>query len=268
MSETNINKNRNSNAFKVTAIPAFTDNYIWCLHKEQNAVVVDPGEAKPVLDYLQNNAFKLTGILVTHHHFDHVGGIETLLQAFPNIPVFGPNNPKITSITNHLIEDDSIVLPEINAKLSILETPGHTLDHIVYFDEQHLFCGDTLFSGGCGRMFEGTPPVFWHSLQKLMNLPSHLGVYCTHEYTQANLAFAQHVDPHNEDLKTYSAWVDSKRAADQITLPSSIAQEIAINPFLRCGIDSDDSSYDCGNDGNQDKAIAKFADLRKQKDNF
>lgn len=252
-----MNRNENSPSFKVIAIPAFTDNYIWCLQNEQTAVVVDPGEAKPVLDYLTENRLSLSAVLVTHHHFDHVGGIETLLQTFPNIPVFGPNNPKITSITKHLIEGDTIQLPDIDAQLSILETPGHTLDHIVYHDEHHLFCGDTLFSGGCGRMFEGTPPVFWRSLQKLMNLPANLGVYCTHEYTQANLAFAQHVDPLNEDLKSYSAWVDNKRKANEITLPSTLARELAINPFLRCDIDN-----------NKDEAIARFASLRKQKDNF
>ena len=148
--------------------------------------------------------------------------------------VYGPKNPEIEGIDVRLSEGESMSLSTPKLDLHVLETPGHTMDHIVFYNNELVFCGDTLFSAGCGRMFEGTPEVFYHSLQKLAHLPEQTKVYCTHEYTLANLAFAAHVDPENSVLQDYQNWANTQRESNQITLPSNIAEQIKINPFLRC----------------------------------
>ncbi|MFW8589382.1 hydroxyacylglutathione hydrolase [Glaciecola sp. 2405UD65-10] len=256
-------------AFSIYPIPAFDDNYIWCIHNSTHAIVVDPGDAKPVIDFLQQNTLQLQAVLITHHHFDHVGGITELLGKYPNIHVYGPNNPRIKGLTHYVKEHDKISFNSPEISLSVLETPGHTLDHISYFNEALVFCGDTLFSGGCGRMFEGTPDIFYPSLKKLGQLPEHTKVYCTHEYTQANLAFASHVDPNNKTLKEYANWVTNKRANKETTLPSTISKENEINPFLRCHIPYMQNAMQiAGAQSNNELAIATFASLRKLKDEF
>lgn len=255
--------------YTISPIKAFNDNYIWALHTHTSALVVDPGDAKPVLAFLSDNQLHLDYILITHHHFDHTGGIRELLNVYPEAKVYGPNNPNIIGITHALVENEVIDLASLKVTLKILQTPGHTLDHIVYVHEHFLFCGDTLFSGGCGRMFEGTPDVFYASLQKLANLPGQTKVYCTHEYTQANLAFALSIDTDNEALVTYSKWVNNMRSQGQITLPSTISQECAINPFLRCHsaniknalLEGEQQNIASGN-------VRTFAQLRLLKDNF
>ena len=219
----------------ITPIPAFTDNYIWCLHNGSEAFVVDPGAAAPVEAFLSAHTLQLRGLLITHHHPDHTGGIKELTTNRPNLPVYGPDNPRIDGITHTLREGD--VLTALGQAFQVIEVPGHTLDHIAFFADTApqplLFCGDTLFAAGCGRLFEGTPAQMFSSLQKLTALPAQTLVYCTHEYTQSNLRFARAVEPDNADIAARADNVEVLRARQQVTLPSSIAMELATNPFLR-----------------------------------
>ena len=221
-------------AIGVLAVPAFNDNYLWLIHDGRHAVAVDPGDAAPVLAALTANQLTLSAILLTHHHADHVGGVATLLQHCA-VPVYGPRNEVIAQVSNPLGEGDIVSLTAPALSLSVLDVPGHTRGHIAYFAAQHdwLFCGDTLFAGGCGRLFEGTPQQMHHSLQKLAALPSQTQVYCAHEYTLANLRFAAHVEPDNRALQARIATEQAKRDAGQSTVPSTIALERATNPFLR-----------------------------------
>ncbi|AOT09476.1 hydroxyacylglutathione hydrolase [Pseudoalteromonas luteoviolacea] len=218
---------------QVEPIKAFNDNYIWaiCSQHEQQTWVVDPGQSQPVFTFLKAHNRTLSGILITHHHWDHTDGVAELLLQFPDIPVYGPKDSKFTGITHPLSHDDNVTIAGIAFK--IVETPGHTLDHICYIDEQIAFTGDTLFSGGCGRLFEGTAKQMWHSLESLKQLPSACQIYCTHEYTLANLAFAQAVEPENQILSEHIAWCQQQREKDLPTLPTSMEIERAINPFLR-----------------------------------
>ena len=172
----------------VTTIPAFADNYLWLIHDQHNAVVVDPGDAAPVLATLASHKLKLVAILLTHHHADHAGGVPALLKAF-SVPVYGPAGEKIAGVTHPLRETDTVTVPELGLHLSVIDVPGHTAGHIAYYaaQEQWLFCGDTLFAGGCGRLFEGTPAQMTVSLDKLAALPDATRVYCAHEYTVSNL---------------------------------------------------------------------------------
>jgi hydroxyacylglutathione hydrolase len=255
-------------SYKISAIKAFTDNYIWSISNKKHALVVDPGDAKPVLAFLDEHALSLEVILITHHHYDHTGGIAKLVERYPNVRVYGPYNPIIGGITDRLSENDTVHITEFDLSFDILQTPGHTLDHIVYVNSNFMFCGDTLFSGGCGRMFEGTPEVFHASLQKLASLPPNTKVYCTHEYTQANLQFALSIEPKNEDLLAYHDWVVSQRKRENITLPSSIKKECAINPFLRCHNTAIKQSLFNTENSTIISDVETFAKLRKLKDNF
>ncbi len=221
----------------ISPIPAFHDNYIWMIKNQQDksAFVVDPGDASPVLKTLSKQGLSLAGILVTHHHHDHIGGISELLSTC-SVPVYGPHNPSIKQIDHPLSEGDSITV--FGLEFTIIEVPGHTLDHIAYFsrsqDNPVLFCGDTLFVSGCGRVFEGTYEQMYRSLEKLSKLPGATQVYCTHEYTLANLKFAKAVDGSNPDLKDFDAYCQRLRDKNIPTVPSSIKIEMKINPFLRC----------------------------------
>ena len=220
----------------IQPIPAFDDNYIWLLYDEQShqAFVVDPGDATPVIHSLRELQLDLAGVLITHHHFDHVGGLEQLRAEFDPV-VFGPHNPTISGIDQRLGAGDNIEV--LGLQFKVLEVPGHTLDHIAYFHASEtplLFCGDTLFAGGCGRVFEGTPPMMLQSLQILAALPPATRVYCAHEYTLANLAFASAVEPDNAALAQRVATAKACRARSEPTVPSDIELELATNPFLRC----------------------------------
>jgi hydroxyacylglutathione hydrolase len=220
-------------AYEVVPLPAFSDNYIWTMRDAQCAAVVDPGDAAPVLDYLRREQLQLVAILNTHHHADHVGGNSALL-AHAAVPVFGPVDPRIPEVTHRLAEGDHIRLPHFDIELEVFEIPGHTRTHIAFHGAGMLFCGDTLFAAGCGRLFEGTPQQMHDSLKKLMRLDAATRVYCGHEYTAANIRFARAAEPTNPALAELEAQVRALRDKDLPTLPSTIAQEKATNPFVRC----------------------------------
>jgi len=219
----------------IIPIPAFADNYIWLLEQDGRTAVVDPGDAQPVLAYLQGAGLKLDVVLATHHHNDHVGGIPALLARF-DVPVYGPANEQIPSRTHAMREGDRARLWDAVA-FDVLDIPGHTAGHIAYTGtfggDRVVFCGDTLFACGCGKLFEGTPPQMWSSLQKLAALPPETRVYCGHEYTMSNIRFAKMADPGNPVLVQREAREQAKRARNEPTLPSTIGDELATNPFLR-----------------------------------
>lgn len=216
----------------IIPLPALRDNYIWLVHDGQHAAVVDPGDAGPVLAYLDRHGLELTAILITHHHADHVGGLQTLLEQHP-VAVFGPAKEAITGVSHRVGEGDTISVPGLALTLQVLEVPAHTAGHIAYFAPGMLFCGDTLFSAGCGRLFEGTAAQLQAALLRFAALADDTRVYCTHEYTLSNLAFARVADPDNAERDRYLAHCTALRAADTPTLPTTIGQEKQINPFLR-----------------------------------
>lgn len=220
----------------LVALPAFVDNYIWMLHDGADAVVVDPGDAGPVRAALAAQGLRLRGILVTHHHRDHTGGIAALQPVLQG-PVYGPAREAIPAPFTPLHDGDQIEV--LGLRFEVLDVPGHTAGHIAYAqrgaaDAPLLFCGDTLFSAGCGRLFEGTPAQMHTSLTRLADLPADTRVCCTHEYTLSNLRFAAAVEPGNADIAAHQARCEDLRAEDLPTLPSSITLERRINPFLRC----------------------------------
>jgi hydroxyacylglutathione hydrolase len=220
--------------FNVLTIPAFDDNYIWLINDSQSnrAVVVDPGDAAPVLARLTAQSLTLDAILITHHHHDHTGGVEALLAEYPDAKVFAKQ--ALFASTTLVDEGDQVSLFDDRLQLKVWQVAGHTLDHIAYFNEQMLFCGDTLFSAGCGRIFEGTVTQMHSALSRLATLPAQTKVYCAHEYTQNNLTFAVHVDPDNKHLIDYVQHVAKLRQQGLPSVPTTIEQEMAINPFLRC----------------------------------
>ena len=216
-------------------IPAFADNYIWMLHDGKQALVVDPGQAEPVLQVLAQLGLKLQGILVTHHHADHVGGLDAL-RAATGAPVWGPAYETLPEPVTRVQGGDVVEL--LGGPWQVIDVPGHTSGHIAFFSTQAmpapvLFCGDTLFSGGCGRLFEGTPAQMQASLDALAALPGNTLVCCAHEYTLSNLRFAQAVEPHNADLTLYLEQCQIQRDQGQPTLPSTIQTELNVNPFMR-----------------------------------
>ena len=216
-------------------IPAFADNYIWMLHDGKQALVVDPGQAEPVLQVLAQLGLKLQGILVTHHHADHVGGLDAL-RAATGAPVWGPAYETLPEPVTRVQGGDAVEV--LGGPWQVIDVPGHTSGHIAFFSTQAmpapvLFCGDTLFSGGCGRLFEGTPAQMQASLDALAALPGDTLVCCAHEYTLSNLRFAQAVEPHNADLTLYLEQCQIQRDQGQPTLPSTIQTELNVNPFMR-----------------------------------
>ena len=236
-------ENKNIN---ITPVKAFKDNYIWLLQEGSKAVIVDPGEAKPVLNVLKSNNLKLVSILITHKHHDHIGGVEELVRNNPNIKVFGPYNSDFKFKYTIVKEDDVILVPQTKFKFKVFETPGHTLDHIIYADNKHLFCGDTLFACGCGRLFEGTYSEMFNSLAKISQLKPNTKIYCAHEYTKENIKFALSIDFDNAKLHERQRILENK----EITLPTSLKEELETNPFLRA------------------KTSEEFKLIRKKKDEF
>jgi hydroxyacylglutathione hydrolase len=219
---------------EIHTIPAFQDNYFWLVHARgsQDAWVVDPGAADPVDGALAQHGLKLAGIVVTHHHSDHTGGVSQLAERH-GATVVGPVSDRFTAVDQPLADGDEVDIA--GARFRVLTVPGHTLDHIAYHSasEQVLFCGDTLFAGGCGRVFEGTPAQMQASLARLAALPPETRIYCAHEYTLANLAFARRVEPANAALEAREADARTLREAGTPTVPSTISLELATNPFLR-----------------------------------
>jgi hydroxyacylglutathione hydrolase len=216
----------------VVPLRAFADNYIWTIRDDKCAAVVDPGDARPVLDYLGREQLELVAILNTHHHADHVGGNAGLLARWKT-PVYGPHDERIAEVTHRLQDGSRFALPHFGVEFEVMEIPGHTRSHIAFHGGGLVFSGDTLFAAGCGRLFEGTPRQMHDSLSRLMQLPDATRVYCGHEYTLANIRFAKAADPGNEALRELEATAQEQRNRDLPTLPSTIAQEKATNPFVR-----------------------------------
>jgi hydroxyacylglutathione hydrolase len=254
----------------ITAIPAFKDNYIWAVHSlHQHAiVVVDPGDASPVFAYLQAKKLDLYAILITHHHLDHSGGIPQLKDHFPEVKVYGPANEMITGITHPLKEGDTISFADFGLSLKILDIPGHTKGHIAYYNDEILFCGDTLFSCGCGRLFEGTPTQMLNSLSKIQQLSSSTLMYCGHEYTKANIQFAKMVDPTNTNLDKRLAEVEECLANFRPSLPISLESEFLTNPFLRVNTKEIIRSVQKHWNLEQNDPINIFSHLREWKNQF
>ena len=235
---------KNSN-LSIKPIKSFTDNYIWMIKKNKDVAVVDPGDAIPVLNFLKEKNLNLKSILITHKHADHIGGIEDLLSHYPNIKIYGPKNN--FNFTYTIVNNDELLkINELNIEFRVIATPGHTLDHVVFADQDHLFCGDTLFGCGCGKLFEGSYSQMHSSLKALSELPTSIKVYCAHEYTKKNIEFALTQDKDNQYL------IDRKRnlIGKEITLPSTLGEELKTNPFLRS------------------KDVTQFKELRQRKDNF
>ena len=251
----------------VHTIPAFTDNYIWLFHQQGScdAYVVDPGDAKPVLEALERLGLTLKGILITHHHPDHVGGIEQLLTQYP-VPVYGPKG--ITQATEIMVDGSTLEVGE--ALFNVIEIPGHTLDHIAYYaaSEPLVFLGDTIFANGCGRLFEGSPEQMWHSLSRLASLPPETKLYCAHEYTEANTRFALAVEPDNSDLKRRAQDIAEIRAENKPTIPSTLAMELATNPFMRANQLSIKKAAEKYGQCTVSSETETFALIRQWKDNF
>ncbi|MCQ3830549.1 hydroxyacylglutathione hydrolase [Microbulbifer elongatus] len=249
----------------IRPIPAFNDNYIWHLQQNGEHWVVDPGDAAPVMRALQGE--RLSGILLTHHHFDHTGGVPALTRTF-DCPVYGPAT--IEGVTHPLSDGADVNL--MGNPCTVMAVPGHTLDHIAVLmedgRERYLFCGDTLFAGGCGRLFEGTPGQMHQSLARLAALPPHTRVYCTHEYTLANLAFALAVEPDNQQLVERQRAAAALRERDEPTLPSTIALERTTNPFLRTDQPSVRARAHQQGAPDTADAVEIFATLRQWKDVF
>ena len=253
----------------IIPIPALGDNYIWLLREGRAAVVVDPGDAAPVQAYLDREGLDLAAIVATHHHGDHVGGVEALM-ASRQVPVYGPARETIPARTRALGEGDRVVLGDVGLELQVLDVPGHTAGHIAYTgrvaDAPVLFCGDTLFAAGCGRIFEGTPATMWTSLQKLAALDPATRVFCAHEYTLANLRFAAAVEPANVALAQRRVRDAALRDRGQPTVPSTIADELATNPFLRANEPAVRAEAEAHAGRLLDGDVAVFAQLRAWKD--
>ncbi len=252
---------------EIFGLPAFTDNYIWLLRQEARAVVVDPGDAAPILRALWERDWSLAGILLTHHHQDHVGGVEELLAKHP-VPVFGPASEAIPHVDRPLVHGDRVERPAIGCDFSVLDVGGQTQGHIAYFGANVLLTGDTLFAGGCGRIFEGTPEQMWASLSRLASLPRETVVYCAHEYTESNLRFAMAVEPENGALVRRVEEVKRRRDAGQPTVPTTIGWELQTNPFLRVCEPAviEAAERFCGHALRRDVEV--FAALRAWKDCF
>ena len=218
-------------------IPAFDDNYIWLLTEPpgRNAVVVDPGDADPVLETLAAEGLRLTAVLVTHHHADHVGGLAELAQAFPGLAIIGPRDPRIQGLTQRAGEGELVTPAGLTSRFTVWEVPGHTATHIAFLGDGCLFCGDTLFAAGCGRVFDGTFEQLSGSLRRIAALDPATRLFCAHEYTLANLGFAGWVEPDNPALRRRARADAARRAHDLPTVPSDLAEELATNPFLRTG---------------------------------
>jgi hydroxyacylglutathione hydrolase len=264
---------------RVTALRAFTDNYIWLIHSPRathRVLAVDPGDAEPVQRALSAEGLELSGILLTHHHFDHVGGVTQLAQRHASrvaaqdaqpLKIFGPAGERVPGQPVRLREGERVELPELELAFDVLDVPGHTAGHIAYVGHGAVFCGDTLFSAGCGRLFEGTAEQMTASLRKLAALPEDTLVYCAHEYTVNNLKFALAVEPHNPAARQYLEECLSRRGRDEATVPSTIRRERNVNPFLRCDQETVKQAAEA-QAGRRLNPLEVFAAVRQWKDGF
>ncbi len=259
----------------MTAIPAFNDNYLWLVLCQESAqcIIIDPGDAAPVIQHLQAQQLTLAAILITHHHHDHVGGISRLLHEYPGLPVYGPAGESIHGVQYKVQQGDSLTISALgNVDFKVLDVPGHTLGHIAYYCQTQgqtlLFCGDTLFAAGCGRLFEGTAAQMLASLQKLIALPHDTQVFCAHEYTLQNIAFAKVVEPDNAMLLAREQHCRELRVNNKATIPFRLAEELATNPFLRVHEPSviQAAEQHCARQGLS--AAEVFAVIRSWKDAF
>ncbi len=222
---------------RIEPIPAFNDNYIWLLTAPDGAAaVVDPGDEDPVLAALEERGLDLEAVLVTHHHGDHTGGIDGLVSAFPGLRVYGPRDRRVPRVTDTVGEGDTVALLGGALRLGVLAVPGHTASHIAFLGEGSLFCGDTLFAAGCGRVFDGTFEALAASLRRLAALPADTRVYCAHEYTLDNLGFARWVEPESRAIAERTAQVKRMREAGLPSVPSTLEVELQTNPFLRTSV--------------------------------
>lgn len=254
---------------QVSPVQAFTDNYIWLIHSPRDprqVVAVDPGDATPVQRALADGGLQLSGILITHHHGDHVGGVAELLRQ-QSVPVFGPAHERVPGQPVRVSEGQPVSFDSLGLRFEVLDVPGHTAGHIAYVGHGALFCGDTLFSAGCGRLFEGTAEQMAGSLAKFAALPDETQVYCAHEYTLSNLRFGLAVEPENEESARYFEECTQKRARHEATVPSSIRRERNVNPFLRCHRHTVKQAAE-GRAGRELNPVEVFAVIREWKDGF
>lgn len=249
----------------LTSIPALQDNYIWTLHDDTgHCLIVDPGEAAPVLRMIEKNQWHPVAILLTHHHHDHVGGVAELVSHYPDLAVYGPEETRVKGAKTIVREGD--IVSVLGQDFTIYATPGHTLGHISYFSSPYLFCGDTLFSGGCGRLFEGSAEQMFDSFQKLNKLPGETLVCCAHEYTLSNLTFAHAIYPQEPEIARYYREIKELRAKNSITLPTKLALERKINVFLRT--QDTELQKQIGIETTPQHEWQVFAVLREKKDAF
>jgi len=254
---------------EIIPVTALKDNYIWLLENKinQNVVIVDPSEHEPVLNVIETRGLIPTAIFITHHHWDHVGGIDGLTNEY-DIPVYTPKKEVVEGSTNPVSEGDVINLPELGLNIRVLDVPGHTSGAIAYYAEKIIFSGDTLFAAGCGRLFEGTPAEMHHSLMKIKELPDDTLVYCGHEYTVSNLKFASIVEKNNESIQKRLAMAEKARKMNRPTVPTSLKTERETNPFLRCKEESIINAASKRAGRKIDNPTEVFATIRSWKDSF
>lgn len=252
----------------IAPIRTLKDNYVWTIINQQqtHAIIIDPGEALPVITYLKQHQLALEGIFLTHHHWDHVNGVKEIQMQY-KVPVWGSVLSPCQQVTHYVTENDVIVLND-GSRVKVMEIPGHTHDHIAFQLHDALFCGDTLFGAGCGRLFEGSPEEMYHSLQKIARLPASTQIYCAHEYTLINLKFAQAVEPTNAKITQRIKEIKQCYENHQPSLPSTLAQELETNPFLRCDIASVKQQAEFYTKQLLPQPVDVFSALRQWKDHF
>jgi len=248
---------------EILPIKAFSDNYIWLIKKARDVIIVDPGDATPVIDYLNKHELTIAAILITHHHSDHIGGVE-LLQNFQNTSVYAPSYGNYHFNHIPVSNNDKLTIAQLDIEFEVMWLPGHTRDHVAYQYDKHVFCGDVIFGAGCGRIFDGTLEDQFKSLNRLKTLPSETLLYCAHEYTQHNIAFSLTLDAQNQNLVSRQKQVNAARRADQSTVPLLLETELKTNPFLRCN----EASLKSQSPLLEQESFAFFSEIRKLRNHY